>query len=61
MTLSAQDNEKLLQQLTTGFKRTINSIKHQSEPALQTRNQYLNHLIDRSFQGVNSFRFINWK
>ena len=38
VTLSAQDNEKLLQQLKTGFKRTINWNKYQSEPTLQTRN-----------------------
>ena len=52
MTLLAQDNEKLLQQLKTSFKRPMNWNKYQSEPRLQTRNQYLNHLIDLSFQGV---------
>ena len=31
VTLTAQDNEKLLQQLKTGFKRTINWNKYQSE------------------------------
>ena len=36
VTLSAQDNEKLLQQLKTGFKRTINWNKYQSEPTIQT-------------------------
>ena len=30
VSLSAQDNEKLLQQLKTGFKRTINWYKYQS-------------------------------
>ena len=49
-TLSAQDNEKLFQQLKTGFKRTVNQNKYQSEATLQTQNQYLNHLIDLSFQ-----------
>ena len=53
VTLSAQDNEKLLQQFKTGFKRKINWNKYQSEPTLQTRNRYLNHLIDPSFLGVN--------
>ena len=53
VTLSAQDNAKLLQQLKTGFKRTINWNKYQSEPTLQTPNQYLSYLIDPSFQGVN--------
>ena len=53
MTLSAQDNGKLLQQLKTGFNRIINWNKYQSEPTLHTRNRYLNYLIDLSFQGVN--------
>ena len=53
VTLSVQDNEKLLQQLKTGLNRTINWNKYQSEPTIQTRNRYLNNLIDPSFQGVN--------
>ena len=36
VTLSAQDNQKLLQQLKIDFKRTINSNKYRSEPTLQT-------------------------
>ena len=40
MTLSAQDNSKLLQQLKTGFKRTINWNKYQSEPTLQAQSLY---------------------
>ena len=40
VTLSAQDNAKLLQQSKTGFKRTINWNKYQSEPTLQTRIWY---------------------
>ena len=31
----------------------INWNKYQSEPTLQTRNRYLNYLINPSFQGVN--------
>ena len=45
VTLSAQDNEKILQQLKSNFKRTTNWIKYQSEPTMQTQNQCLNHLI----------------
>ena len=40
VTLSAQDNSKLLQQLKTGFKRTINWNKYQSEPTLQAQSLY---------------------
>ena len=53
MTLSAQDNAKILQQLKTTFKRTIRWNINQSEPTMQAQNQYLSYLIDLSFQGVN--------
>ena len=61
VTLSTQDNEKLLQQLKAGLKRTINWNKYKSEPTIQTRNRYLNHLIDPSFQGVNTLLFYHLK
>ena len=35
---SAQDNEKLLQQLKSGFKGIINRSKYQSKVAIQERN-----------------------
>ena len=50
VTLSTQDNAKLLQQLKTGFKRTITWTKYQSEPSLQAQNQYLHQLIDPSLE-----------
>ena len=53
VTLSTQDNSKLLQQLKSGFKRTINSFKYLSKPELLPQNQNLNHLVEPSFQGVN--------
>ena len=53
VTLWTQDNKKLLQQLKYGFKRTINSNKYQSNSEAYAENQYLNHLIDPSFHGVN--------
>ena len=53
VTLSTQDNAKLLQQLKSGFKRTINWNKYQSRVSMQAPNPYLNYLIDPSFQGVN--------
>ena len=53
VTLSTQDNAKLLPQLKSGFKRTISWNKHLSNPELLAQNANLNHLIDRSFQGVN--------
>ena len=47
LTLSTKDNAKLLQQLKSGFKRTINWNKYESF----AQNRY--HLINPSFQGVN--------
>ena len=41
MTLSAQDNAKILQQLKTVFKRTFRWNIDQSEPTMQAQNQYL--------------------
>ena len=53
ITLSIQDNAKLLQQLQSGFKRTINWNKYQTKLSTEGLNQYLDILIDPSFQGVN--------
>ena len=51
--LSTQDNEKLLPQLKSGFKRTISWNKYLAKPELLAQNANLNHLIEPSFQGVN--------
>ena len=53
VTLSTQDNAKLLQQLKSGFKRTINWNKYQSDPKTYAQNRNLNHLVNSSFQGVS--------
>ena len=53
VTLSTQDNSKLLSQLKNGFKRTITWNKYLAKPELLTQNANLNHLIEPSFQGVN--------
>ena len=53
VTLSTQDNAKLLQQLKSGFKRIINWNKYLSKPELLARNPNLNHLVELSFQGIN--------
>ena len=53
VTLSTQDNAKLLQQLKSGFRRTINCNKYQSDRKTYAQNRYLNHPINPSFQGVD--------
>ena len=55
MTLSTQENTKLLQQLKSGFMRVINWNKYLSKPELLAQNPSLNHLVEPSFQGVNRF------
>ena len=54
VTLSTHDNAKLLLQLKSGFKRTISWNKYLSKSELLPQNPYLNHLIEPSFQGVNT-------
>ena len=53
VTLSTQDNSKLLTQLKNGFKRTITWNKYLIKPELLAQNENLNHLIEPSFQRVN--------
>ena len=49
VTLSTQDNTKLLQQLRSSFKGTINWNKYQSKMSTERQKQYLDYLIDPSF------------
>ena len=46
VTLSTQDNAKLLQLLKSDFKRVINLNKYLSKPELLTQNLNLNHLVE---------------
>ena len=53
VTLSTQDNSKLLQLLKSDFKRVISWNKYLSKPELLAQNPNLNHLVEPHFQGVN--------
>ena len=53
------DNWKLLQQ--SGFRRTINWNKYQSDPKTYAQNRYLNHLVNPSFQGVNTLFVLSFE
>ena len=60
VTLSTQDNVKLLEKLKSGSKKTINWNKYQSKESIDDRNlNILDYLVDPSFQGVNR-RFVLW-
>ena len=49
VTLSTHNNAKLLHQLKSSFKRTINWNKYQSKVSIQVSNPYLDYLTDPSF------------
>ena len=61
VTLSTQDNPKLLLQLKSGFKRTISWNEYIAKPELLAQNANLNHLIEPSFQGVNRLFVLAFK
>ena len=57
VTLSTQENTKLLQQVKSGFKRVINWNRYLSKPKSFRRNENLNYLVEPSFQGINDYLF----
>ena len=54
VTLSTQDNAKLLPKLKSGFKKTVSWNKHLAKPELLAQNVNLNYLTEPHFQGVNT-------
>ena len=60
-TLSAENDNKLLEQLKTGFKRTITWNKYRSEISNQIKNNNLNHLIDPTFTNVNRLFLLSFE
>ena len=61
ITLSIEENIKLLKKLESGFKRTINWNKYLAKTTSQAQNRYLYFLIDPSFQGVNRCFVLSFK
>ena len=61
VTLSVENDNKLLEQLKTGFKRTIKWNKYRSESSNETKNNNLNYLIDPTFTNVNRLFFLSFK
>ena len=53
VTLSKENDIKLLKQFKTGFKRTIKWNKYRSQITIQPQNNNLNYLIDPTFTNVN--------
>ena len=61
VTLSAENDNKLLEQLKTGFKRTVKWNKDRSEMSNETENNNLNYLIDPTFTNVNRLYVLSFK
>ena len=53
VTLSKESDIKLLEQLKSGFKRTVKWNKYRSQMTIQPQNNNLNYLIDPTFTNVN--------
>ena len=53
VTLSAENDNKLLEQLKSGFRRSIKWNKYMSQMSNQNKNNNLNDLIDTTFSYVN--------
>ena len=51
--LSCEEDNELLNQLKSGFKRIIKWNKYMSQMSNQTANNNLNYLIDPTFSNVN--------
>ena len=53
VTLSNENDTKLLEQLKSGFKKTIKWNKYRSQMTIQPQNNNLNYLIDPTFTNIN--------
>ena len=53
VTLSKENDIKLLEKLKSGFKKTIKWNKYRSQMTIQNDNNNLNYLIDPTFTNVN--------
>ena len=53
VTLSAENDNKLKEQLKSGFRITIIWNKYMSQMSNQNKNNNLNYLIDPTFSNVN--------
>ena len=53
VTLSKENDIKLLEQLKSGFKKTIKWNKYRSQMTIQPKHKNLNYLIDPTFMNVN--------
>ena len=61
VTLSTEDDDKLLEQLKSGFKRTVMWNKYRSKMTKQTKTNNLGYLIDPTFNKANRFFVLSFE
>ena len=61
VTLSTEDDNNFLEQLKSGFKRTIRWNKYRSEMTNQTKNNNLDYLINPTFNKVNRLFVLSYE
>ena len=61
VTLSTNDDNNFLEQLKSGFKRTIKWNKYESEMTNQTKTNHCNHLIDPTFNKTHRLSVLSFE
>ena len=61
VTLSINDNIKLLENIKQGFKRKISWNKYRSETTTHTKNNNLDYVINPTFKNINSLFLLSFK
>ena len=61
ITLSAENDNKHLEKLKTGFKRTIKWNKYRSEMRIQAKNNNINYLIDPTFTKLDRLFVLSYE
>ena len=61
VTLSAKNDNELLEQLKSGFKRSIKWNKYMSQMSNENKHNNLNYLIDPTFSNINRLFVLSFK
>ena len=64
VTLSVNDNTKFLENLKQEFRRTVSWNKYRSEITIQSNNNNLDYMTDKTFRNINrlfAFSFKNYE
>ena len=61
VTLSVENDNKLLEQLKSGFRKSIKWNKYMSQMSNQNKSNNLNYLVDTTFSNVNRLFFLSFE